>query len=53
MHYQFMGACYFVQEQDDAPDADDDPLGQGVHFADPAALYVPAEHGKQLVPTEE
>jgi hypothetical protein len=34
---------YFVQEHD--PDADDDPLRQGVHFADPAALYVPAAHG--------
>ena len=42
---------YFVQEHD--PDADDDPLRQGVHFADPAALYVPAEHGKQRLPVEE
>jgi hypothetical protein len=39
--------------QDDAPDADDDPLGQGVHFDDPAALYVPAAHDLQRVPAVE
>ena len=42
-----------MQEQDGSLDTDDDPLGQGVHFDDPAALYVPAVHGKQLVPADE
>lgn len=34
---------------DDAPAADYDPVGQGVHSAAPnMAAYVPAEHGVHL-----
>ena len=38
---------------DDAPDADIDPLRQDVHFADPAALYVPAAHDVHADPAVE